>query len=88
MSSLQLTYQMVEKYLVAIEEGAPVARREAQIANSNRRFENLQSRFKRRRREVTRFIERCAAANLDAEKRGEQPTDITKARREFKMFRK
>jgi hypothetical protein len=58
------------------------------MANSNRRYENRQSRLKRRRREVTRFIERCAAANLDAEKRGEQPTDFTRAIRELKMFRK
>ncbi len=58
------------------------------MANVNRRFENRQSRLKRRRREVTRFIDRCATTNLEEKKRGERPTDFDRAIRAFKEFRK
>ena len=41
------------------------------MANVNRNFLNRKKRLKRRRREVARFIENCAASNRAALERGE-----------------
>lgn len=46
------------------------------------------ARFKRRRREVRRFIHDCTVANENAEKQGIALVDYTRAIREFAEFRK
>ena len=58
------------------------------MANVNRNFLNRKKRLKRRRREVARFIEKCAASNRAALERGEPTKDFTRAIRDFKEFRK
>jgi hypothetical protein len=58
------------------------------MANVNRNFLNRKKRLRRRRREVARFIEKCAASNLAATERGEPKKDFTQVIRDFKESRK
>jgi hypothetical protein len=46
------------------------------------------ARIKRRRREVQRFVQRCAEANEIARQEGKKTTDYTSAIKEFAQFRK
>jgi len=57
------------------------------MANCNRQKRNRDLRFKRRRKEVRRFIQRCEAANLAAKAKGEPPTDFTGSIQAFKSTR-
>jgi hypothetical protein len=66
----------------------PFIVRRIKVANVNRQYQNRKTRLKRRRQEVARFVDNCAAINLAAQKRGEPPTDFTRAIKEFKQFRK
>jgi hypothetical protein len=58
------------------------------MGNNNRPAENRKAKVKRRRREVTRFIEKCESANRIAQAKGEPLTSFTKVIRDFKEFRK
>jgi hypothetical protein len=58
------------------------------MGNHNRPTENRRARLRRRRREVTKFIEQCASSNRSAQAKGDAPTDFTRAIRDFSEFRK
>jgi hypothetical protein len=62
--------------------------RKGRMGNHNTPAENRKARLKRRRHEVTRFIEKCESANRTAQAKGEPLTSFTKAIRDFKEFRK
>lgn len=57
------------------------------MANVNQNYLNKKKRIRRRRKEVTRFIEACAASNRAATEKGEPTKDFTRAIREFKATR-
>jgi hypothetical protein len=58
------------------------------MANNNNAHGRLKLKAKRRRREVERFIQRCAASNRQAEEKGIAPQDFSKEIRAFKTAMK
>jgi hypothetical protein len=58
------------------------------MANNNQPGQHRKAKLRRRRCEVARFIERCEASSLEAQGRGEQPTDHTREIRDFRRTMK